>query len=143
MNKPRGYLGGKGYAVFSNMKHLEVLLLPPGYVSYPDVSLSRWKILRAKEGGKEKTGLVSIFSPSHGPLRFVTSHSRFALADVRKTKGMRRKQPGDGMLVYSNRHIQENHHTPDRLRNMLQYSQDYGKRFLRFIFSNKHLKLKD
>ena len=44
--------------------------------------------LRAKEGGKEKTGdsetalrsLVS--SPSRGPLRFVTSHSRFVLAFV-------------------------------------------------------------
>ena len=36
--------------------------------------------LCAKEGGKEKTGeasLRSLLSPSHGPLRFVNSHSRF------------------------------------------------------------------
>ena len=124
MNKPRGCLGGKGYPVFSNMKHLEVLLLPPGYVSYPDVSLSRWKILRAKEGGKDKKGFASFLSPSHGPLRFVTSHSRFALADVRKTKGMRKKQLGDGMQVYPNLHIQEKRYTPDRLRNKLQFNQD-------------------
>ena len=40
--------------------------------SYPDVSL------RAKEGGK--------------PLRFITSHSRFALASaMRKTKRLRRR----------------------------------------------------
>ena len=44
--------------------------------------------LRAKEGGKEKTGdsetaLRSLASsPSRGPLRFVTSHSRFVLAFV-------------------------------------------------------------
>ena len=33
----------------------------------------------AKEDGEEKTG-VSDFSLSHGPLRFVTSYSRFHLA---------------------------------------------------------------
>ena len=42
--------------------------LPP----YPDVSLS----MRAKEGGKEKTGFASRFSPFIEPLRFVTSQSR-------------------------------------------------------------------
>ena len=106
------------------MKHLEVLLLPPVAVSYPDVSLSLDEKLRAKEGGKEKTGFASFLSPPHGPLRFVTSHSRFALADVRKTKGMRKKQLGDGMPVYPNLHIQEKRYTPDRLRNKLQYNQD-------------------
>ena len=52
--------------------------------SYPDVSLK--ENLRAKEGGKEQTGetrFASLLSPSHGPLRFVTSHSRFALASMR------------------------------------------------------------
>ena len=39
---------------------------------YPDVSLS----MRAKEGGKEKTGFASRFSPFIEPLRFVTSQSR-------------------------------------------------------------------
>ena len=43
--------------------------------SYPDVSLSLAlsldEHLRAKEGGREKTG----FSSSHSPLRFITSHS--------------------------------------------------------------------
>ena len=34
----------------------------------------------------------SLLSPSHGPSRFVTSHSRFALAFVRKTKRLRRRQ---------------------------------------------------
>ena len=44
--------------------------------------------LRAKEGGKKKTGgsetaLRSLASsPSRGPLCFVTSHSRFVLAFV-------------------------------------------------------------
>ena len=51
-------------------------------------SLSRDVNLRVKEGGKEKTGdsetsLRSLASsPSRGPLRFVTSHSRFVLAFV-------------------------------------------------------------
>lgn len=88
MNKPRGCSGGKEYPVFSNMKHLEVLLLPPGAVSYPDVSLS------------------------------------LSMKIVRKTRGMIRKQLGDGMPVYPNLRIQEKRHTPDRLRNKLQYNQN-------------------
>ena len=44
--------------------------------------------VRAKEGGKET-------NPSHGPLRFITSHSRFTLAStMRKTKGLRRSLDG-------------------------------------------------
>lgn len=42
--------------------------------------------LRAKKGGKKKTGeTLPLFflAPSLGPLRFVTSHSRFALAYAR------------------------------------------------------------
>ena len=40
--------------------------------------------LRAKETGKKKTGeVLRVLSPSHGPLRFITSHSRFALAFIR------------------------------------------------------------
>ena len=52
--------------------------------SYPEVSLD--ENLRAKEGGKEQrceTRFASLLYPSHGPLRFVLSHSRFALASMR------------------------------------------------------------
>ena len=34
--------------------------------------------VRAKEGGKETTGFVCRLHPSHGPLRFITSHSPLA-----------------------------------------------------------------
>ena len=48
--------------------------------------------VRAKEGGKETTGFACRLYPSHGPLRFITSHSRFALASaMRKTKRLRRR----------------------------------------------------
>ena len=64
--------------------------------------LSRWKFFSAKEGGKErrkkKVG-ASHFSPSHGPLRFVTSrlacHSRFGPFRARlwaKTEGHVRRR---------------------------------------------------
>ena len=42
--------------------------------SYPDVSLAL-KIC-AQKAGREKRASPLIFSPSHGPLRFVTYHSR-------------------------------------------------------------------
>ena len=48
--------------------------------------------VRAKEGRKETTGFACRLYPSHGPLRFITSHSRFALASAkRKTKRLRRR----------------------------------------------------
>ena len=49
------------------------------------------KNVRAKEGGKETT--ARCLYPSHGPLRFITSHSaRFAFASaIRKTKRLRRR----------------------------------------------------
>ena len=57
--------------------------------------------VRAKEGGKETCRLY----PSHGPLRFITSHSRFALASaMRKTKRLRRRLP----LNNYDRKIKEN-----------------------------------
>ena len=46
------------------------------------LSLSLNENLRTQEGGKKRTG-VSLFYPSHGPLRFVTSYSRFASACTR------------------------------------------------------------
>ena len=58
---------------------------------YPDVSLS----MRAKEGGKEKTGFASRFSPFLDPLlrrQSLACHSRFELSSfVRKTKHLRRR----------------------------------------------------
>ena len=48
--------------------------------------------VRAKEGGKETTGFACRLYPSHGPLQFITSHSRFALASAkRKTKRLKRR----------------------------------------------------
>ena len=63
-------------------------------IMYNKTFLSLDENLRAKKGGKEKTGETSLpllYSPSHGPLRFFTSHSRVAPAPVRKTKRLRRK----------------------------------------------------
>ena len=56
-------------------------------------SLSLDENMRAKEGGKDTTGFACRLYPSHGPLRFITSHSRFALAStMRKTvKRLRRR----------------------------------------------------
>ena len=57
------------------------------------------KIYAQRKAGKGKTGETRFASrhyPSHGPLRFVTSHSRvtrfslFALASVREAKRLRR-----------------------------------------------------
>ena len=53
--------------------------------SYPDVSLLM------KMCAQRKAGRGHLY-PSHGPLRFITSHSRFALA-MRKTKRLRRRLP--------------------------------------------------
>ena len=49
--------------------------------------------VRAKEGGKETTGFACRLYPSHGPLLFISSHSRFALASAkRKTKRLKRRR---------------------------------------------------
>ena len=42
--------------------------------------------VRAKEGGKETTGFACRLYPSHGPLQFITSPSRFALASAKKNE---------------------------------------------------------
>ena len=42
--------------------------------------------VRAKEGGKETTGFARYLDPSHGPLRFITSHSRCALASAMRKR---------------------------------------------------------
>ena len=53
--------------------------------SYPDVSPSM------KMCAKRKAGRRQLY-PSHGFLRFITSHSRFALAsNMRETKRLRRR----------------------------------------------------
>ena len=52
---------------------------------YPDVSLSMktgpQRKARRKKRARRRSN--SLLSPSHGPLRVVTSHSRFALASLR------------------------------------------------------------
>ena len=58
---------------------MAVILYSGNSASYPDVSLSLDENVRAKEGGKETKG--EMYS-SHGPLRFITSHSRFSLAII-------------------------------------------------------------
>ena len=52
------------------------------------------RLLSAREGRKEKTASPFPF-PFHGPLRFVTIHSRFALASMRNRKSLRRRQVVD------------------------------------------------
>ena len=56
-------------------------------------SLSLDENMRAKEGGKDTTGFACRLYPSHGPLRFITSHSRFALASTMRNtvKRLRRR----------------------------------------------------
>ena len=69
-------------------KHVCDCLLPRG----PSLSM---KICAQRKAGKRKLPRRRFFcllSPSHGPLRFVTSHSRFAVAFERKTKRLRRRQ---------------------------------------------------
>ena len=65
--------------------------LDPQGLSRTQTSLSLDENVRAKEGGKETTGRLY---PSHGRLRFITSHTRFALAStMRKTKRLKRRLP--------------------------------------------------
>ena len=69
-------------------KHICDCLIPRG----PSLSM---KICAQREAGRRKPPrrrFSSLLSPSHGPSRFVTSHSRFALTFVRKTKRLRRRQ---------------------------------------------------
>ena len=48
--------------------------------------------VRSKEGGKETRSFAYRLYPFHGPLQFITSHSRFALASAkRKTKRLRKR----------------------------------------------------
>ena len=62
--------------------------------SYPDVSLSMKICAQRKAGRRQRARrrFACRLYPSHGPLRFITSHSRFALASaMRKTKRVRRR----------------------------------------------------
>ena len=52
------------------------------------------RLVLAKEGRKGKTASPLTF-PFHCSLRFVTSHSRFALASMRNRKNLRRRQVVD------------------------------------------------
>ena len=67
-----------------------MIVLVNAVLNLPRTQTSLFDV-RAKEGGKEITGACRLY-PSHGPLRFITSHSRFALASaMRKTKRLRRR----------------------------------------------------
>ena len=66
----------------------------PYTASYPDVSLSMKMCAQRKAGRRQRARrrFACRLYPSHGPLRFITSHSRFALAStMRKTKRLRRR----------------------------------------------------
>ena len=58
---------------------MAVILYSGNSASYPDVSLSLSMKYVRKEGGKETKG--ELYS-SHGPQRFITSHSLFSLAII-------------------------------------------------------------
>ena len=62
--------------------------------SYSDVSLSMKMCAQRKAGRRQRARrrFACRLYPSHGPLRFITSHSRLALAStIRKTKRLRRR----------------------------------------------------
>ena len=66
--------------------------------SYPDVSLLMKMCAQRKAGRRQR---ACCLYPSHGPLRFITSHSRFALASaMRKTKRLRRRLLKTCLSVY-------------------------------------------
>ena len=75
--------------------------LSPATLQQPrtKTSLSLWiKICTQRKMGRRKGAkwrFACLLRPSHGPLRFVTSHSRFALASMRNTKRLRRRQVTD------------------------------------------------
>ena len=73
--------------------HLDSRLYWLAAASYPDVSLSMKMCAQRKAGRRQRARrrFACRLYPSHGPLRFITSHSRFALAStMRKTKRLRR-----------------------------------------------------
>ena len=64
-------------------------------VSLADVFFSMKLYTQSSEGWRKRTRDLSFLSPSHGPLRFVTSLSRllrFALSSIRNTECLRRRQ---------------------------------------------------
>ena len=62
---------------------------------YPDVSLLMKMCAQRKAGRRQRARRLC---PSHGPLRFITSHSRFAFASTkRKTNRLRRRLPRHGV----------------------------------------------
>ena len=72
--------------------NLNKLSLNPA--SYPDVSLSMKMCAQRKAGRRQRARrrFACRLYPSHGPLRFIASHSRFVLAfTMRKTKRLRRR----------------------------------------------------
>lgn len=84
-----------------------VYLNPLRYANSHLLCLAPWRLsvdvsLRAKAGRKK--GFASSLSLSHGPLRFVTSHSHIARAYVRdqsaqKQEAPRKKQEADHLVI--------------------------------------------
>ena len=87
--------GGKFRATFPRNS---ATVLPRTKTSL-SLSLSLWiNICTQRKMGRRKRAkwrFACLLRPSHGLLRFVTSHSRFALASMRNTKRLRRRQVTD------------------------------------------------
>ena len=83
-------------SLFTSLKQLykaqpQKMLFNDGTLPRTQMSLSQWKCKRK--------GRWEGDNPSHGPLRFITSHSRFALAStMRKTKRLRRRLDGTSAI---------------------------------------------
>ena len=76
------------YYLFKDSLPTNNYIPPPA--SYPDVSLSMCAQGKAGRRKRARRRFARRLYPSHGPLRFITSHSRFALASaMRKEKGLR------------------------------------------------------
>ena len=61
------------------------------------------KISGQRKAGRRKSASASLVSPSHGPLRFVTSHWCFAFASMWNTRHLRRKKISAHHLVLDRR----------------------------------------
>ena len=61
------------------------------------------KISGQRRAGRRKSASASLVSPSHGPLRFVTSHWCFAFASMWNTRHLRRKKISAHHLVLDRR----------------------------------------
>ena len=75
---------------------------PFSHLTCAQTSLSRWRCAHKgrREGHNGQRSFACRLYPSHGPLRFITGHSRFALAStMRKTKRLRRRPISDHVML--------------------------------------------